>query len=486
MSEKKTPCIVYMRRRLSQPRANHFAHAQQVASEEALGERGFEVVGRYGDEEFAAPFAGHLEPRPAWQMALDAAAEICVTKGSCSLIVLRSDGIGDGDPFLPDHSLLTEYARVDIRVAQFSLRGDPSDTPLAPAHRDMNAFIEAERAEHFRQVIELGRSNSKQDLILRRDPFRKIVRAYYATHEDRSVCVRWQAYRKGMVQDSRWPRALAWEELEIPPRSAIHLQSFVQGDPSPQADWWRFKIGDGRDTKVGNLICTPQDLAAASLKVNWYSYEPEGLGPEDFHWEGAPRIETDRLVFRNWREEEVSQYDTICNSPEAMRFLGGQLSPQEVFDDLAYFLELGESGPTYWAIERKSDRQVVGFCGLLVVEEDEAFVAGEWEIGWRFASEAQGAGLAFEAASAVVQAAFEEWNLSRIVCRIHPANTASRRLAERLGLSLAPSCVGNSDPFESGSVLYFMTAEMFRGVVDTHQHWKYCRQANSRILRGYC
>ncbi len=461
MSEKKTPCIVYMRRRLSQARANHFAHQQQMATEEALGERGFEVVGRYGDEEFAAPFAGHLEPRPAWQLALDAAAEQCITNGNCSLIVLRSDSIGDGDPFLPDHSLLTEYARVDIRVAQFSLRSDPSETPLAAAHRDMNAFIEAERAEHFRQVIELGRSNSQRDLILRRDPFRKIVRAYYANHEDRSVCVRWQAYRKGMMQDSRWPRGVDWEELVIPPRSAIHLHSFVQGDPSPQFYWWRFKLGQKRETKVGNVILAPQDLTASTLNVKWYPYEPADLGPDDFHWEGAPRIETDRLVFRNWREEDLSKYDAICNSPEAMRFLGGQLSSQEVFDDLAYFRELGFSGPTYWAIERRSDGRLVGFCGLLVVEEHETSVAGEWEIGWRFASDAQGVGLAFEAASAVVQAAFENWNLSRIVCRVHPANTASRRLAERLGMWVDPSCVGKSDLRASDGVLYFMTAQMY-------------------------
>ena len=66
----KTPCIVYMRSRLDQARANHFAQKQQVAAEEALDNRGFEIVGRYGDEEFAPPFSGRLEPRPAWQLAV--------------------------------------------------------------------------------------------------------------------------------------------------------------------------------------------------------------------------------------------------------------------------------------------------------------------------------------------------------------------------------------------------------------------------------
>ena len=394
-------------------------------------------------------------------MALDAAAEECVRQGNCSLVVLRSDGIGDGDPFLPDRRLLAEYSRIDIRVAQFSLRSQATDTPLAAAHRYLNTFVESERTESYKHLIELGRSDDQHHVVLRRDPFRGIVRAYYANHGQEDLRVRWQAYAKDLAQDARWPRAVDWDELEIPPKSAIHLYSFVQGDPSPNMHWWRFKIGQDRETKVGNIIVAPQDLTAASLPVSWYAFEPDGLGSEDFCWEGAPRIETKRLVFRNWREQDFEQYNTVCNSSEATEFLGGPLGPAEVADDFDYFRELGLSGPTYWALERKSDDQIVGFCGVLVVEEDDSSVLGEWEIGWRFAVDAQGVGLAFEAASAVVRTAFEELGLSRIVCRIHTANTASRRLAERLGLCIDPAQGRGVDPSECGCVLYFMTAQMY-------------------------
>ena len=196
-SENKTPCIVYRRSRYAERRADHFAQKQQDEAEEALAARGFEIVGRYGDPEFAAPFAGYLEPRPAWQMALDAAAEKCVMHGNCSLIVLRSDGIGDGDPFLPDRGLLAEYARVDITVAGLSYRGHPTDTNLAAAHRNMDTFMEVERAEPFNKLIKLGRSADQPDVILRRDPFRNVVRAYYANHGQDDLRVRWQALRKG-------------------------------------------------------------------------------------------------------------------------------------------------------------------------------------------------------------------------------------------------------------------------------------------------
>lgn len=461
MSENKTLCIVYRRSRYAERRADHFAKKQQDEAVEALAARGFEIVGMYGDPEFAPPFAGYLEPRPAWQMALDAAAEKCVTHGNCSLVVLRSDGIGDGDPFLPDRSLLAEYARVDIRVAGLSLRGHPTDMNLAAAHRYMDRFIKVERTEHFRQLIEIGLSDNQHDVILRRDPFRNIVRAYFANYGPQALRVRWQAYAKSLAQDARWPRAVDWDELEVLPKSAIHLHSFIQGDSSPKLHWWRFKVGKKRETRVGNMIVAPQDLAAASLPMTWYAFEPEGLGPEDFQWEDAPRMETKRLVFRNWREQDLQQYDAICNSPETMEFLGGQLSTAEVADDLEYFQELGISGPTYWAIERKCDGQLIGFCGLLMVEEDDTSIAGEWEIGWRFASFAQGDGLALEAASAVVKAAFEQWDLSRIVCRIHPENVASRRLAKRLGLCIDASRVGESEITASEGTVYFMSENMY-------------------------
>ena len=142
-----------------------------------------------------------------------------------------------------------------------------------------------------------------------------------------------------------------------------------------------------------------------------------------------------------------------------MRFLGGQLNTQEVRDDLNYFRELGLSGPTYWAVERKIDGQLIGFCGILVVEEDNTSVSGDWEIGWRFASSAQGSGLALEAAIAVVRAAFEEWSLPRIVCRVHSLHVASRRLAERLGFRICPG--HETDASADGNVLYELTDQMY-------------------------
>ena len=56
------------------------------------------------------------------------------------------------------------------------------------------------------------------------------------------------------------------------------------------------------------------------------------------------------------------------------------------------------------------------------------------EVGWVFAPEHRGRGYAAEAARALLAAAFEDAGAHRVVARMDPANTASARVAERIGM----------------------------------------------------
>jgi RimJ/RimL family protein N-acetyltransferase len=58
------------------------------------------------------------------------------------------------------------------------------------------------------------------------------------------------------------------------------------------------------------------------------------------------------------------------------------------------------------------------------------------EIGWRLDPAYWGRGLATEAADAVLRDGFERLGLGRIISIIHRDNTASRRVAEKIGLRL--------------------------------------------------
>ncbi|WP_040924184.1 GNAT family N-acetyltransferase [Saccharomonospora iraqiensis] len=60
--------------------------------------------------------------------------------------------------------------------------------------------------------------------------------------------------------------------------------------------------------------------------------------------------------------------------------------------------------------------------------------AATLEIGWIFAPHIGGRGYATEAARELLEYAFTEVGAHRVVARMHPDNTASARLCERLGM----------------------------------------------------
>jgi RimJ/RimL family protein N-acetyltransferase len=76
----------------------------------------------------------------------------------------------------------------------------------------------------------------------------------------------------------------------------------------------------------------------------------------------------------------------------------------------------------------------IGFVGL-AVPRFEAHFTPCIEIGWRLAAEHWGKGYATEAASAVLDHAFGPLDLAEVVSFIVPANSRSRRVMKRLGMT---------------------------------------------------
>jgi len=77
----------------------------------------------------------------------------------------------------------------------------------------------------------------------------------------------------------------------------------------------------------------------------------------------------------------------------------------------------------------KEGRRLIGFCGLQPLPETD-----EIEIGWWLARAWWGRGLATEAARAALHEGFTRAGLDRIVAIAQPANTASIRIMEKLGM----------------------------------------------------
>ena len=147
-------------------------------------------------------------------------------------------------------------------------------------------------------------------------------------------------------------------------------------------------------------------------------------------------LETARLLLRSWREEDLDAYARICADPEVTRYLTGPLTRQESEEQVSRFVRHWEErGFGVWAVEEKPSGAFIGFIGLLYHEQ---WPEGEHktEVGWRLDRSLWGRGLATEGARASLQHGFEVLGLERIISIIHPKNVASRRVAEKAGLTL--------------------------------------------------
>lgn len=146
--------------------------------------------------------------------------------------------------------------------------------------------------------------------------------------------------------------------------------------------------------------------------------------------------ETERLILRRWKPEDRAEYARHVNTEAVGRFVGGVQSDDEL--DAAFGrLEAcqREHGHSFWAVERKTDGALLGFCGLKRANVPGTPVDGEVEIGWRLREDAWGQGYAREAAQAALRWAWSHLDCGRVVAFTIPANAPSWGLMERLGMT---------------------------------------------------
>ena len=151
-------------------------------------------------------------------------------------------------------------------------------------------------------------------------------------------------------------------------------------------------------------------------------------------------IETTRLILRDWREADIDAFDRHTNTPNVMRWLGGVTPRAELEDRLRNRVMRWqtERGFTFWAVERKADGELLGFCGIKLADTAGAPVEGMYEVGWRLREDAWGQGYAKEAAIASLDFAFDTLGADRVVAITFPPNVASWGLMERLGMTRRP------------------------------------------------
>jgi RimJ/RimL family protein N-acetyltransferase len=154
-------------------------------------------------------------------------------------------------------------------------------------------------------------------------------------------------------------------------------------------------------------------------------------------------LETRRLVLRRFADRDLATFLAYVNDPVVARYQSWESYTEQQAREVIEQQKAREPGrPGEWftfAAELKETGALVGHVALSV-KKDEPRQA---EMGFTFAREHQGRGLAREAAERVLAYAFEDLGLHRVVAVADCDNARSVALLERLGMRREAHLVEN-------------------------------------------
>lgn len=149
-----------------------------------------------------------------------------------------------------------------------------------------------------------------------------------------------------------------------------------------------------------------------------------------------PVIETVRVRLRAHAWDDLDDYAAMWVDPVVTRFITGRAQTRE--ESWARMLQRVGTWPMmgygFWIAEDLANGRIIGEAGFIESRRDfQPVYEGTPEVGWALAPSEHGKGLATEIVSAAL--AWGEANIrsERTVCIIDIGNTASRRVAEKLG-----------------------------------------------------
>ncbi|MCY9269714.1 GNAT family N-acetyltransferase [Bacillus licheniformis] len=145
-------------------------------------------------------------------------------------------------------------------------------------------------------------------------------------------------------------------------------------------------------------------------------------------------MKTDRLILRKMRHDDAENLLEIFSDPAAMEYYPSTKNEKQTLQWIDWTLENYEKhGTGLWISEHKQTSEFLGQCGIVPQEVEGS---NEMEIGYLFKRSVWKNGYATEAASACKQYGFESFHLKKIASLPDAKNLPSRKVAERIGMTL--------------------------------------------------
>ncbi len=142
-------------------------------------------------------------------------------------------------------------------------------------------------------------------------------------------------------------------------------------------------------------------------------------------------LTTERLILKTIDEADAQHMYELNFDPEVIRYTGdvGFNSIEEAHAFIQSYTDYEKNGYGRWTALLRSTGEYIGWCGLKYNKD-----RGETDLGYRLMKKYWNQGYATEASKACLDYGFSELGLKRIIACAAPANKASIRVMEKLGM----------------------------------------------------
>jgi RimJ/RimL family protein N-acetyltransferase len=159
----------------------------------------------------------------------------------------------------------------------------------------------------------------------------------------------------------------------------------------------------------------------------------------------ADLLRTERLIIREWSEDDAAAALAVYGRPEVVRWLTPAIEQVDGIDDMKLLLRRwiaesrdSEAALGHWAITLAERGELIGGVSLHPLPVGEQDV----EIGWQVAPEFWGYGYGTEAGQEVIRRAFA-LDIDEVFALARPSNERAEAAARRLGMTW----VGETDKY---------------------------------------
>jgi RimJ/RimL family protein N-acetyltransferase len=149
-----------------------------------------------------------------------------------------------------------------------------------------------------------------------------------------------------------------------------------------------------------------------------------------------PDVETERLILRRFRPDDLDELATVFAKPEVWMFPYGRgFGREESAKFLSAQIDAWDTcGFGVWLAVHRELNRMIGYVGISVPMFLPEILPAV-EVGWRFDPDFWGQGFATEGATAGLREAFKTLQLTEVTSLPQADNLASVKVCERLGMT---------------------------------------------------